>query len=347
MGARSRFTPYLQLLLVLVPVVLLLTGCSTNNPYNTLTDRGDVSITIRRLFWPVLWVAIFVFFAVEGLLLYTVLRYREHPGRDDQLPKQTHGNTRLEVGWTILPALILAGISIPTVSTIVSLSSKPDNAITVKVTGFQWWWQFQYDYNGQTVYTANELHVPVGRKIYAQITSNDVIHSFFVPNLAGKQDAVPNHVNDLSFVANAPGVYAGECAEYCLTSHALMRFIVIAEPEDQFNAWLANQARPANDVTGSAARGRELFLGNACIACHAIQGTAAQARVAPNLTHFGTRSSLGANRLENTPENVQRWIRNPGLVKPGAKMPAFSKDYGGQLENSDIAAIADYLESLK
>jgi cytochrome c oxidase subunit 2 len=237
---------------------------------------------------------------------------------------------------------------VPTIGKIVDLAHKPAGAMTVDVIAHQWWWEFHYsDPNGGTnkIVVANEMHIPTGRKIITQITSDDVIHSFWVPNLAGKQDAVPNHINDLIFDAREPGVYQGECAEFCLDSHALMHFLVVAEPADQFNAWLTNQSKQQTGTPSSpsAQRGQQVFLGNACIGCHAIEGSPAQGRTAPNLTHVGTRTTIGANRLENTPDNVAAWIHNPQAFKPGAKMPAWA----GVLSDDDINAIVDYLESLK
>lgn len=347
MGAPVRLRLLLRTVTLAAPVLALASACRTESPLSTLTDRGEVSERINGLFFPVFWFAVVpIFIVVEGLLLYAVLRYRQRPGRE-ALPQQVHGNTRLEVGWTIVPSLILAVIAIPTISTIVDLSRKPDNPLEVRVIARQWWWEFQYSDPSdpsKRVYVANEMHIPVGRKIYATVESEDVIHSFWVPNLAGKIDAVPGKQNHIWFDAKQPGVYQGQCAEFCLDSHALMRFIVIARPENEFNQWLRDQAQQARTpTTGSAARGFEVFMGNACIGCHAIEGTNAQGRTAPNLTHFGSRLTLGANRLENTPENVVRWIKNPQAFKPGAKMPAWE----GVLSDEDIKAIADYLESLK
>lgn len=345
MGARSRLVFVLRLTAILLPVALLLSGCTTSDPFNALTDRGEVSEKLTKLYYPVFAVAVVVFFLVEGLLLYTMIRFRRRP--DSALPVQTHGNTRLEVGWTILPSVILAIIAVPTITTIVDLSHQPADALPVRVIGHQWWWEFRYQDPAdpsREIITANEMHIPSGRRVFATIESDDVIHSFWVPNLAGKQDAIPGHRNDLWFSAREPGVYQGQCAEFCLDSHALMKFIVVAEPQPQFDQWLRNQGQPApTATTGSVARGQEVFLGNACIGCHAIEGTAAQARVAPNLTHFGSRTTLGANRLTNTPENLEKWINNPPRYKPGAKMPVWE----GVLSQEDIRAIVDYLESLK
>ncbi len=369
MGARPRFglsvPSFVQVVLLLTPVVLLLTGCTTDNPQNTLTDRGDVSARATFLYRLPFWIAVAVFIFVEGLLLYTAFRFRERSDRTE-LPVQTHGNTRLEIGWTIVPAVILGALVIPTISGIVWLSDRPENAQPVRIIGHQFWWEFRYPGpNNQEIVVANELHIPVGRRVLGTIESVDVIHSFWVPSLAGKQDAVPGHRNDIWFNAREAGVYSGQCAEFCGESHALMRFVVIAEPEEQFNAWLANQARaavgtqpastpgataPAGSVgpspgvlSPSAQRGSQVFLGNACIGCHAIAGTNAQGISGPNLTHFGTRSTIAANRLPNTPENLERWIRNPTAIKPGVKMPAWE----GVLSDDDIRALVDYLGSLK
>jgi cytochrome c oxidase subunit 2 len=269
------------------------------------------------------------------------------------LPVQTHGNTRLEIAWTIAPAALLAVLTIPTIAKIVDLSRTPANALVVDVIAHQWWFEFRYrGPNGQEIITANELRIPVGRPIQARITSTDVIHSFWVPNLAGKQDAVPNHTNELNFSAKAPGLYQGQCAEFCGSSHALMRFIVIAEPQATFDQWLADQARPApNFTTGSAARGQQVFMGNACIGCHAIAGTAAQGRTGPDLTHFGSRVTIAANRLsKDDPENLVNWIKHPQKYKPGAKMPNWGEGTPGEgvkLSDEDIRALADYLQALR
>ena len=343
MGARARSLPLLRLVLFLVPLAFLIASCSTGQAADTLTDRGDVSARIRDLFFPVFWLGVIIFFLVEGLLLFVLYRFREKPD-DNQLPIQRHGNTRLEIGWTIVPSLIMLAIAVPTIATIVDLSRRPEGALQVEVIGHQWWWEFRYrGADGQPVVVANEMSIPVGQKVEVRLTSVDVIHSFWVPNLAGKQDVVPGNVTSMWFNAKESGEYFGQCAEFCGESHAFMRFKVVARPPAEFDRWLADQARPAAPAAADVARGQQIFLNNACIGCHAIGGTAAQGQVGPNLTHFGSRTSMLANILPNTQENVQRWITNPQALKPGAKMPAF----GGQLSQDDIAAIAAYLESLK
>lgn len=347
MGARTRLTHRLRLSLLLLPLTLLLSGCFyATDPQSTLTDHGVVSSRIRIDYFIPFAIAVVVFIFVEGLIIYVLTRYRTRPN-DTELPVQTHGNTRLELTWTIIPALLLAGLAIPTIRDVVWLSQKPNDALPVHVIAHQWFWEIRYPNPtnpGQEVITANEMHIPAGRRIYVTLESQDVIHSFWVPTLAGKTDVIPNHQNHMWMNAKEPGTYSGQCAEFCGDSHALMRFLVVAQPAADFDAWLANLAKPPiNPTGGSAARGQQVFFGNACIGCHAIEGTTAQGRVAPNLTHFGSRSTLGANRLENTPENVVAWIDDPQQFKPGAKMPSWK----GTLSDEDIRSIVDYLESLK
>jgi cytochrome c oxidase subunit 2 len=348
MGARARLGRFVAFALLVAPAVLVLAACSTGDPLDTLTGRGDVSEKIRRIFYIPFWIAVVIFFVVEGLLLFCLIRFRER--RDaEEMPKQTHGNTRLEVGWTILPSLVLAVVAVPTIAGIVELAETPDNPQRVQVIAHQWWWEFRYTTpDGRQVVTANEMYIPVGRRVLATVESADVIHSFWVPNLAGKQDVVPGHQNHIWFNAKTPGRYEGQCAEFCGESHALMRFLVYAVPQDQFDQWLRALAQPVRPTAPSAQRGRELFLANACIACHTIAGEERATGVTgPNLSRFGARTTLAANRLQNTPENTFKWITNPQAVKPGALMPARGGATPEQLSDDDVRAIVDYLESLR
>ncbi|MGH2350349.1 MAG: cytochrome c oxidase subunit II, partial [Chloroflexota bacterium] len=211
--------------------------------------------------------------------------------------------------------------------------------------GHQWWWEFQYPELGVT--TANELHIPVGVPINLELESADVIHSFWVPHLAGKTDAIPGRVNRLWFLADEPGTYNGQCAEFCGIEHALMRMLVIAESQSEFDAWVRNERSiPAFAATPTAqdslvTRGAQLFANGVCITCHTIRGTAAQGKVGPELTHVGSRQTIAANTLPNTPEGLERWLRNPQAVKPGNLMPNLN------LSDEDIDALVAYLQSLK
>jgi len=322
---------------------LLLAACSQAGPYDTLAPAGPVAERQKSLFMGVFWIAVGVFVLVEGALVFAVFRFRQR--RRDELPVQVHGNTRLEIIWTILPALILAGVAVPTVGTIFQLAvGPPPGAMEVTVTGHQWWWEVEYENENEGVVTANEVHIPVDEPVYLSLTSEDVIHSFWVPRLAGKQDLVPGKTEALTIQADEPGTYFGECAEYCGLSHANMRFLVVAESEDDFQAWVSGQRQTSVEPTADseAAEGLELFTNAGCIACHAIEGVeGAEQEVGPDLTHFGSRRVLAGGILENTPDNVARWLDRPGDVKMGARM----RDYG--LTDDQIEALVAYLESLE
>jgi cytochrome c oxidase subunit 2 len=337
---------------------LLVAGCTTGNPQSTLDPKGPFAQYIFDLFWPVMLAALFVFVVVEALIIYSVWRFRGREG--DPLPSQIHGNTTLEITWTIIPAVILLVILGFTFYTQSVLAKVPEsgpggNAINVTVIGHQWWWEYQYP--DLAVVTANELHIPVGVPIKLQLESNDVIHSYWVPHLGGKTDVIPGRINHLWFQADEAGIYNGQCAEFCGVEHALMRIQVVAESPSQFNAWAQGQraipglaptptpsagAQATPSATESlVAQGAQLFANGACITCHTLRGTPAQAKIGPDLTHFGSRKGIAANTLPNTPENLAKWLQNPQAVKPGNDMPNLN------LSDQDIAALVAYLESLK
>lgn len=322
-------------------LALALAACAQDAPYDSLDPAGPVAAQQKSLFMVVFWIAVGVFVLVEGALVFALFRFRQR--RKDELPVQTHGNTRLEVIWTIIPALILAGVAVPTVGTIFQLAAAPPpGSLQVTVTGHQWWWEIEYEESG--VVTANELHIPVGEPVLLSLESDDVLHSFSVPRLAGKQDLVPGRTETLTIEADGPGVYAGECAEYCGLSHANMRFIVVAQTAEDFDAWLDGQARPAATPSegSDAAEGLQAFQSGGCLACHAIQGVeGAEQEIGPNLTHFGSRRVFAGGILENTPQNVARWLDRPGDVKTGAKM----RDYG--LTDEQIDDLVTYLRGLE
>jgi cytochrome c oxidase subunit 2 len=219
-----------------------------------------------------------------------------------------------------------------------------EHAVNLQVTGHQWWWEIRYEGSpeSQTFTTANELHVPVGRPVVIRLTSDDVIHSLWVPNLSGKKDLIPGRTATLTFRADRPGLYRGQCAEFCGFQHAFMAFEVIADPPDRYEAWAAQQRQEASEPTdGQARRGKEIFLGSTCAMCHAIQGTDANAIRGPDLTHVGGRTTLAAGTLPNTDEDMKRWIRDPQQLKPGVNMPASS------LADADLQALVTYLRGLK
>jgi cytochrome c oxidase subunit 2 len=316
----------------------LLTSCQSNAPLDYLNHpEGPNAVKADQLWDTTFLIAAVIFFLVEGLLIYAIIRFRERPGRE---AAQFHGNTKIEVALTAVPALILVFLAVPTVRTIFEFAEKPANAMNVTVTARQFWWQFEYPDND--VITANVLHVPVGKPVYLTLLGDDVIHSFWIPRLAGKQDVIPGRENHLTIEAPHAGTYYGQCTEYCGLSHANMRIRVIADEPSDFSAWVADQQQPARHPTDQlAAEGEGFFMNGPCINCHAIEGTGASARVGPDLTHFASRPWFAGAMFENTPENVAAWLADPPGVKPGAKMP----DYG--LSSDEIQKLVAYLESLE
>ena len=358
----------------LLGLVPFLTAC-VSNTQNTFDPAGPNAARIRDLSIPVFAIAGVIFVIVEVGLVYLALKYRHRKGRDT-IPPQIHGNTRLEIAWTILPALILAGVAVPTVATIFDLKRDPGpNALEVTVLGHQFWWEFDYPNDG--VNTANVLHIPEDRPVLVTLCAagagyggvpaaspcqpggaegpqpaavgNDVIHSFWVPEIAGTQDVVPGRANTLLLEASEPGLYTGQCKEFCGLSHAYMRFQVLVQTQDEFDAWLAAQRADAVAATdGSlAATGAQLFLNGQCIACHAIGGLETAngqplvANGGPNLTHFASRDCFAGCMLETNAENLRKWLDNPPAVKAGSWMP----DYG--LTPEEIEALTAYLLSLQ
>jgi len=296
---------------------------------------------IQNLFMFIVVAAAVVFVVVEGALVYTVLRYRRRPGQVPGPPVGRHGNTRLEIGWTLLPVLVLAVVAVPTVGTIFATAAPaPRNAVQVQVIGHQWWWEFRYP--GLRIVTANELHLPVGRTANFALSSDDVIHSFWVPALGGKRDMFPNHVNNIWFTPSTVGDYPAQCAEFCGESHGYMQMRVVVQTTADFDAWVRDQQGVgATVVTGDAHRGAALFAQGTCAGCHAIAGTTAVGNVGPNLTHVGSRSAIGGQLLDNTPANLALWVANSPSAKPGSHMPAQA------LSKRDLASIVAYLRSLK
>ena len=331
---------------LLLPALLLLSGC-TGDPQDTLTRHGTVSDRLTDLFLLVFWTAVVVFVLVEGALIFILFRYRRRP-TEDRLPAQTHGSTPLEIGWTIVPVVLLAVMAIPTVRDIRFISDVPNDrgdVLNVNVFAQQWWWGFQYPDSG--VVTADELYIPVGRPVKVTLQSNDIIHSFWVPNLAGKTDVVPSKnpkqkLNTMWLEAKEPGRYQGQCAEFCAQSHAKMKFEVVAVPEADFQTWLQQQNAPAATPTGAAFQGMQTFNGLPCIGCHSIKGNpAAVGTFGPNLTHFASRDRFAGNWLENNTENLHDWLKDPPAIKPGSRMPNYN------LSDDQINQLIAYLQSLQ
>ncbi len=327
------------LVLTLVLGAAALQACGGDYPQSALHPQSDFATRLDELFRGIFWWAVGVFVVVEGILIATLFRYREK--RRQERPKPIHGHTGLEIGWTLVPALILVAIAIPTVRTIFVVDRPPPEAdLTVEVIGKQWWWEFQIP--ELDIVTANEVHVPVGRTVEFRVRSADVLHSFWVPRLGGKRDLVPGRENMLWFTADTAGVFWGQCAEYCGTSHALMSFRIIAAQEADFESWVARMQEPAVAPQEQMARlGAGVFMSNACVGCHRIEGTPAQGIVGPDLTHVGSRTTIAAGVLENTPENLARWIKTPQEIKPGNYMPYVA------LTDEQVDQLVAYLLSLK
>jgi cytochrome c oxidase subunit II len=299
----------------------------------------------RTTAWFVLGITAVIFVVVAGLIFYSIIRFRRRPGENDmQEPPQVYGSNQIETAWTVIPILIvfiLIGVSARVIAGIQN-ASPPAQMLKVTLVGHQWWWEVRYpDYN---VVTANEIHVPVApdgkRATYLQLTSVDVIHSFWVPQLAGKMDLFPNRINYMWIDPREPGVYVGNCAEYCGTQHANMLLRVIADQPADFDNWIASQQKPATqDPQASAAE--SAFASLACVNCHTVRGTGAVGLYGPDLTHLMSRQTLAAGVLTNTPQNLRAWVDDPQQAKPGCFMPSM------KLTPPQLDQVVSYLQSLK
>ena len=300
------------------------------SPYNR--DVGDLMLLAAAF-------SVIVLIGMIWAIIHVIVKGRKHVGDE---PPQFSGNNRLEVTLVAVPTLIVSILFFATIETIgdIDFHSQPDDALVVEVTGHQYWWNFVYQESG--VRTANELVIPTGRPVYFEMTSADVIHSFWVPNLGGKTDTVPGQTTRMHLTADRPGVYYGQCTELCGPSHANMRLRVIAVPEAQFAAWLSGaQAFVAAPVSASAQQGQAVFQAQ-CASCHTVKGTNAQGVIGPDLSFMGERTTIGSGVWPNTPEYMQSWISDSPGMKPGSKMPAFPN-----LTPAQLADLTAYLESLR
>ena len=320
----------------LVALVLLFSGCADNGPQDFLNYQAGPNAEKADNLWDITFlIAAVIFVIVEGLLVYALVKFRHKPGRE---AAQFHGNTKLEIVLTLVPALILMGLLIPSIVTIFDIAHKPEGSLEITVTGRQYWWQ--YDYDDFDFATANELHIPIDQPVHLTFKGADVIHSYWIPRLTGTQDIVPGRENELTFSASEPGRYMGQCKEFCGLSHANMRLIVFAHEPADFQTWVSEQQKPAAPSSEVAA-GEKLFLEGSCVNCHAIQGTDAAATTAPDLTHFAARTTFAGAMFETNEENLADWLRDPPAMKPGSFMP----DYG--LSEEEITQLVAYLMSLE
>jgi cytochrome c oxidase subunit 2 len=337
------------LVLALAGAWLVGAGCSlrdSSKPQNTMDPQGPVARQLDNLIDPVFLIAIVVGVLVFGLLGYIIWKFRMVS--DDDAPVQVHGNARMELGWTIAPAVILAGVGIFTVINVLDINRKAvgSDVVNVKVIGHQWFWEYQYP--DQKIVTANELHIPIGRPVELEMTSVDVIHSFWPPKLAGKLDVVPGRTNYMKIQSDKPGTFYGQCAEYCGLSHANMRLRVVAHDAAGWDAWVAGQQRAAGTPTDTAATaGSELFVQKGCSGCHTINGLAGAAGVrGPNLTHLQSRSVFAGAIFDLNDRNLRKWLRDPPGQKPmnptnGQGMPNL------HLSEEEIGNLIAYLDTLK
>ena len=288
-----------------------------------------------------------IFLVVGGLLLYALLRYRHRPNDVNaaQEPAQIYGSNQIELSWTVIPILIVVMLFLATARVILATEDapKPVSALDVTVIGHQFWWEYRYPKLG--IVTANELHIPVSdpkhpTPTYLTMSSADTDHSFWVPRLAGKTDLIPNQVNTMWIDPNTPGLYLGQCAQYCGVQHAKMLIRIYADSPADFAAWVAHQQELAVE-NPSAAEGREIFQHNACISCHAVAGTVATGRFGPDLTHIASRDTIASGSVPNTAANLRAFVDNPASFKPGALMPPM------HLNDHDLNAVTAYLMSLK
>jgi cytochrome c oxidase subunit 2 len=293
----------------------------------------------------VLVITAVIFLVVFGLLIYVVAKFRSRATGTDREPAQVYGSTQIELAWTIIPILIVVVLFLATARVIHAIQDahKPATALEVTAIGHQFWWEFRYPTLG--IVTANELHIPVSdparpTPTFLKLLSADTDHSFWVPQLAGKTDLIPNRVNETWIDPHETGIYLGQCAQFCGTQHAKMLLRVLVDTPEEFDAWVRAQKQPANQGEKEIA-GRRVFETTACINCHAVGGTAATGRFGPDLTHLMSRSTIAAGAAENTVENLRLWIQNPDAIKPGSLMPAM------KLSDADLDVLVRYLETLR
>ena len=347
--ARKSTIP---LLVLLLSCTVMLAGCA-NLPATTMYPYGDHATRILDLLMPVFWMAVGVFVVVQGALVYTVIRFRSKQA-NAPVPTQIHGNTNIEIMWTIAPAIILLVIAVMTFRTQAANSYQPPEAMKIRAISHQWWFEFQYD-DGKIV-TASDLYIPVGQSVQIQLDAADVMHNFWIPKLAGKTYMIPGKTNYLAFKATEAGIFRAFCAEFCGESHGNMRFRVIALDPAEFAQWKTNYATTpaatngtaqALGLTGDAARGAAIFADpkKQCAACHIIEGTTAKGKIGPNLTHYGNRLTIAAGVLPYTTDNLANWLHDPAGIKPGNLMGRVIKK--GTLKDQEVADLVAYLDGMK
>jgi cytochrome c oxidase subunit 2 len=319
-------------------LALLAAACSPN-PQTAFNPRSDYANEGLNLFILTIWLGVIIGGLVEVALVVIAIRYRRRTG--DRPPPQIHGSTVVEVVWTTGPVIVVGLILFFTLPVIFSTQAPaPQSAMNIDVIGHQFWWEFQYP--DANVTTANELHLPVGKTVNLVLRSDDVIHSFWIPALGGKRDAFPGHTNYIWLTPNSTGEFPGQCYQLCGFSHGNMREKAIIQTPSDFQAWLTSQQSPAAQPTDpTAAEGGKLFQTRGCAACHTVEGTPAAGKIGPNLTHVASRGVIAGSVLQNTPQDLRTWLKDPPGVKPGSIMPNLG------LNDHELDVLVAYLQSLK
>jgi cytochrome c oxidase subunit 2 len=338
MNVSSRFAG----VWCLMAVVAL--GQSVHSVGNIFKPLATPAESVYHLSLLVLGVCAAIFLVVAGLLTFTIVRFRRSKD-DGHEPAQVYGSNRIEIAWTVIPILIVFVLTMATARVVVAIQNKhvPTDALQVTVIGHQWWWEIRYP--NLTIVTANELHVPVSTAAspaltFLKLESADVAHSFWVPQLSGKTDLIPNRTNSMWIDPRQEGTILGNCAEYCGTQHANMLLRVIVQSPEDFKKWVAAQKLDASsDSLIEAARAR--FLSLSCVNCHTVSGTSASGTFGPDLSHLMSRGTLGSGVISNEPENLRAWVKDPQAIKPGNLMPNM------QLDSRELNEVVTYLSSLK
>jgi cytochrome c oxidase subunit 2 len=312
---------------------------------NIFKPLSEPAQEIKEVSLLVIAICTTIFLIVAGLLVYTIIRFRQRAGDDASEPPQIYGSNQIELAWTVLPLLIVFVLILVTSRTIADIQNRKASpgAVHATVIGHQWWWEIRYPELG--IVTANELHVPASsgssqQPTFLKLESADVAHSFWVPQLAGKTDVIPNRENQMWIEPTQPGTYLGNCAEYCGMQHARMLIRVIVHPPGEFEHWVAQQQQAVAEQTNAQA-GRQVFFSNSCVNCHAIQGTSAQGKFGPDLTHLMSRETLASGAVPNNPATLRAWVRDPQTLKAGCLMPNM------QLTDNEVDQIVAYLQTLK
>ncbi|PIQ26722.1 cytochrome c oxidase subunit II [bacterium (Candidatus Blackallbacteria) CG17_big_fil_post_rev_8_21_14_2_50_48_46] len=344
---KAQSTSILRLILMMGSFLLMypLNALALMDAQSTFDVKGTIGQEQLTVFWFTVGVSAFLLLTVGGVFFYALFRFRAKPGQDFAVPEQTHGSAKVEIALIIASCLLLLVIAVPNAKALFVMDKPPEDKPAMKVIaiGHQWWWEFQYPDLGIT--TANELHIPTNTAVKVDIKAVDVIHSFWVPRLAGKMDAVPGQINQMWLDAKEPGKYNGQCTEFCGDSHAQMRFLVFAHDKADFDKWTKSEkADAAKPDTVAQVNGEKVFM-QGCNSCHAIKGTNAMGIIGPNLTHFGSRTSLGAVMYENNTDNLKNWIKFPQQMKPGNLMKLEQANI--VLSDRDLADLVAYLQNLK